>query len=528
MRRLSNLLLVITITACQNNTLSNPTILTTKTNPNSLKKYKLSTTTNTTPSKIAIQTITVESESPSAPKTQLIDQNLSSPWRNNDRFKAETTLVLDLGSLNNLSQLKLKMPGNSGIKYDLSVSDNKTIWRTTNTNEQNLTWGLETKNLPANTKGRYVKLTFKNTPTKSIEYFIVFEVELWGSNNIVSPISPSPSISPKPSTSPTISPPSSPSVGPSQSPGSTGPRRYKKPGVLKKINGVLPTTTSFNTLPTNLSIPLLPHTETQLLVCWNSNGYQFLNNNYAPKNYDIEYSSDSSNGIDGTWAIAKKSVDNPIRSRFDVIQAPANSKYLRLKLLSKWNLAPQLKDLGVYVSSVNNSWDSLLVMGDSITAQSFDPSKPTVYNPGSLIFSGGTGGDTAEMGLAKLKTAMPLIPVGSYIGIAYGTNDATRGVPVTVFKAKLQEMITLVLNNGSYPILARVPWNLNGGLPNYLKAIDDLVAENKLVAGPDLYTYILNNKTALKPDKVHLMPSGETAFQRLWGEAIKKANNLNP
>jgi lysophospholipase L1-like esterase len=109
------------------------------------------------------------------------------------------------------------------------------------------------------------------------------------------------------------------------------------------------------------------------------------------------------------------------------------------------------------------------------------------------------------------------------VGLAYGTNDATFAVPIASFKATLQAMIDQIVASGRTPMLARTPYDLNGQLPNYVRAIDELTAANGLVPGPDLYTWFRDHRNEIGPDTVHPTVAGQASIQRLWGEAIARA-----
>jgi hypothetical protein len=84
-------------------------------------------------------------------------------------------------------------------------------------------------------------------------------------------------------------------------------------------------------------------------------------------------------------------------------------------------------------------------------------------------------------------------------------------------------MIDAVKAAGGTPMLARTPYDLNGNLPQYVKAIDELAGANQLPPGPDLYTWFKEHKGEIGPDTVHPTVAGQASIQRLWGEAIARA-----
>ncbi|MDB5096424.1 MAG: hypothetical protein JWM80_845, partial [Cyanobacteria bacterium RYN_339] len=278
-----------------------------------------------------------------------------------------------------------------------------------------------------------------------------------------------------------------------------------------------------------LSVRLSAPATGRVLVAWDGSGYHLLNTQAAPRTYAIEASTGSSDGRTGNWAQVFRGVDNPLRSRQDAFDAPG-ATWLRLRVESSWTGGPALRNLAVYELPPGPA-DAWLILGDSITAMAFDPSRPSLCAttvaaraPGHLplVQAGGTGGDTAALGQQKLALALPLLPPGAAVGLAFGTNDATQGVPIATFKATMQAMIDQITASGRRPVLARTPYDLNGTLPQFVKAIDDLTAANRLPPGPDLYGWFKDHKGEIGPDTVHPTVAGQVSIQRLWGEAIAR------
>ena len=109
--------------------------------------------------------------------------------------------------------------------------------------------------------------------------------------------------------------------------------------------------------------------------------------------------------------------------------------------------------------------------------------------------------------------------------IEMGTNDCWDKLNASIFKANLQRVIDSCRARQIEPIIARliatnqakVGWQVT---PEYLAAIDDLTAKNKLIPGPDLYTYFLQHQSELNSDGVHPSAAGSASIQRLWAEKM--------
>ena len=274
-------------------------------------------------------------------------------------------------------------------------------------------------------------------------------------------------------------------------------------------------------LPAWLAVPLPEPAQGELQVAWDSTGLTLLNQLAAPKAYALEACNDSTDGRNGTWRTLKQVHSNPLRSRIARVEAHG-ARWVRLVVRERWAIGPQLRSLRV-VPGRSPTW---LIMGDSITAQAFNPAKPNRFAHAPrrpLWLGGGTGGDTAEAGARRLASTLWLLPPGAYVGLAYGTNDATHGVPVERYKAVLRQMAEQVLASGRTPVLARPPHSLNNRLPAFVAAVDALTKELGLPPGPDLYSWFRQHPEELGRDSVHPNARGEASIQRLWGEAAARA-----
>jgi hypothetical protein len=108
-----------------------------------------------------------------------------------------------------------------------------------------------------------------------------------------------------------------------------------------------------------------------------------------------------------------------------------------------------------------------------------------------------------------------------------GTNDAWGGNNgnVTTFKKNMQLIIDSCKKAGIEPIIARmictVKANANWQVhPDFLKAIDDLTLQNNLIAGPDLYSGLLDQPSYFDPDGVHPNATGGAKIHALWAQKM--------
>ncbi len=86
---------------------------------------------------------------------------------------------------------------------------------------------------------------------------------------------------------------------------------------------------------------------------------------------------------------------------------------------------------------------------------------------------------------------------------------------------------------GVMPVIARLiatnptqaGWQVNIA---YETTIDSLTKVNKLIAGPDLYTYFLNNPSEHNSDGIHPNATGAASIQRLWAQKMDSLYTAPP
>lgn len=283
--------------------------------------------------------------------------------------------------------------------------------------------------------------------------------------------------------------------------------------------------------PQWLALPVDGQSGESLALVWHGHGMHYQQYDYGkPRSYDLQVSSDSTDGQDGAWRTVETVRDNPVRSRVSVFRAPG-ARWVRLRFLDAWDynqVEPFLREVDVYAVGETAPSDVWLIMGDSVTSVALDPAKPDyftqavtaahpAYSP--VLLSGGIGGDEAADAVGRLDVALPTLPPGSVVGLCYGSNDATRQVPLEAYKSRLAAAIDKVRSAGHVPVLAVVPWSLNGRIAEYARVCRELIQEKGLVDGPDFFSYFKAHPEELETDKVHPNAQGIASMQRLWAKA---------
>jgi lysophospholipase L1-like esterase len=270
----------------------------------------------------------------------------------------------------------------------------------------------------------------------------------------------------------------------------------------------------------------------------------------SPLDYEIYASSNSTTGADGTWTLVASVTNNTYRTRshsFDF----TGMKWAKMVVTSVPSFTSnglQLDEIEVYDISEANSRgriaeDTWFFMGDSITAfwanrytgtGTNDPNsnQPSfagwinIYNTNYFpsMINGGIGGETSANALARLPQNLTDNPDYHYWALCYGANDAGGNTSNTGnFQANMQAMITMLLANGRMPVIPHIACIFDGNhnnVPLFNAVIDQLVATNHIMAGPDCYTYFLTNSQDFRSDGLHPNAAGMRAYNLLWAQAM--------
>jgi lysophospholipase L1-like esterase len=209
-----------------------------------------------------------------------------------------------------------------------------------------------------------------------------------------------------------------------------------------------------------------------------------------------------------------------------------------------------------------NPFDYYVAAGDSITQGSLDDisSDGTGYEPilenlitdikgySHLIVNEGVGGDTSTGGVSLMPTILANNPQARFFLVQYGSNDANMpalssglglqpgnsNYPGT-FKDNMQNIITLIIEAGKVPYLAKVPYttvadrDLNA-IQEYNLVIDELVDSNHIgIVSPDFYCYFENHPEFLA-DGLHPNGLGYQAMAQIWSKVLtdQSSSGCNP
>ena len=315
-------------------------------------------------------------------------------------------------------------------------------------------------------------------------------------------------------------------------------------------------TTRVTALPASVAINLGAG-PTRLLVQWDDGGtYNYKDSLTVyglPMGYTIDVSGDTTDGADGRWSTVVMVTDNAVRSRGHTIDFTGKS-WLRMSITAA---PPNISSNGVQIGEIDVHDisavgatglpdDTWFFMGDSITAFAYDraaahqPSFAAGVNAAlpeyfPAMINGGIGSETSAMGLARLPEALALNPDYRFFLLGYGTNDANHGT-VDSFRTNMQAMVDLVKAAGKIPIIPRIPYSGNAGyakVPDYNVVVDELVASNQLIAGPDLFAHFMDHPeeftcppcgTGTPPrttDNLHPNDVGLAAMNQLWTDAMR-------
>jgi lysophospholipase L1-like esterase len=283
--------------------------------------------------------------------------------------------------------------------------------------------------------------------------------------------------------------------------------------------------------PEWLALPLDGPAGAELAISWHGHAMHYVNYDYGrPRTYEILTSADSTDGKDGTWKPAGRVTDNMVRSRVDLVRAPG-ARWVKLVFLTSWSgvdREPFLREVEVRERVDEGAVDAWLVMGDSTTSVGLDPAQPDAFSPvvaarwpehAPILMSGGTGGDTSAEATARLAVALPTLPAGSVVGLCYGSNDAKRGVALEDYRRGLQAAVDQIRAAGHQPVIATLPWSLNGSVAAYARVCREVGEANDLPPGPDFHAHFKAHPDELAFDRVHPNEKGVAAMQRLWAEA---------
>jgi len=131
----------------------------------------------------------------------------------------------------------------------------------------------------------------------------------------------------------------------------------------------------------------------------------------------------------------------------------------------------------------------------------------------------GISGDTTSGGVSRVDSAVALKP--AIVILELGANDGLRGLPLSMTRNNLDEMITSFRKAGAKVVLAGITLPRNYG-PDYIrdfeKVYSDLAAKYKLPFVPFLLEGVATVPALMQGDRLH--PTGEG--NRLVAETVMR------
>jgi lysophospholipase L1-like esterase len=279
---------------------------------------------------------------------------------------------------------------------------------------------------------------------------------------------------------------------------------------------------------------------TQVFFNWNSNLQAWSNvmsptkcpnNNPMPVDYTLQTSSNSTNGTDGTWTTAATITGNLVEARGHLIPFTGAS-WVKMNIT---NGGGSLDEIEVFNAS-KGAQDVWFFPGTSIsqmTYKSYSIAQDfadliTQAHPGfnPAMIRGGIGCITTTDMVNNLPKYLSMARNLHFWAIEQGTNDAWGGSSNTAtFTKNMQTIIDSCKMEGIQPIIARLlatnpakaGWQVNIAFET---AIDNLTTQNKLIPGPDLYTYFLANTSQHIDDGIHPDAAGAAAIEKLWAQKM--------
>lgn len=151
-----------------------------------------------------------------------VDGDPMTQWANATYREAEASLTIDLGAVQTVGALKLKLrPFSGGASYTIETSSTGSSFTPVTGPLRNTTWNVETKALPAGTQARFVRIHCKNDPASPETRFEIYEAtpSTTGASGTPAP-TPAPTATPTSGPTPTPGPVATPTPVPPASTGS--------------------------------------------------------------------------------------------------------------------------------------------------------------------------------------------------------------------------------------------------------------------------------------------------------------------
>jgi acyl-CoA thioesterase-1 len=157
----------------------------------------------------------------------------------------------------------------------------------------------------------------------------------------------------------------------------------------------------------------------------------------------------------------------------------------------------------------------ILIVGDSLSAEYglkrgsgwVEHLKITLQktHPATEIINASISGDTTSGGLARIKTLLERTKP-SIVLVELGGNDALRGLPLSMTKNNLLEMVRAITKAGARPMLAgmQIPPNYGREYSSAFKTLfEDLAQTEQIALIPFFLEGIAENPAMFQADGIH-------------------------
>ncbi len=293
----------------------------------------------------------------------------------------------------------------------------------------------------------------------------------------------------------------------------------------------------------------------------------------SPRDYEIQVSADSTDGLDGDWQTVFRTRDNQRSTRTHRFEVSGDNGYRWLRFYVTDGITDHsdevgrdfaLREIRLFEAQGNGNGKpySFGLYGDSLTTVAFElMGKDGFANQLKTLRESeddilttvfGVIGKNSE-GLLDLKRddsdIFDALSIDEnqarlrYWGIALGSNDSLgsaetitqTGTALGDFGARLGNTVSLLIDLERAPMLARLP-DIDEARDEYsslatkkhiLREIDLINARYRLIPGPDFYTPFRRNIEAeggtwLGDDGLHHNEAGQLLLNYLWAEALAR------
>jgi lysophospholipase L1-like esterase len=281
----------------------------------------------------------------------------------------------------------------------------------------------------------------------------------------------------------------------------------------------------------------------------NTNAYQCnIGSGGTPVGLPTDYTIEANAAPGGTlpvsgWVALRSVTGNPYRSRQHVLLLTGYN-WVRMRItLVAGGTTVHLMHLDIHDLSQSPGGqprDSWIYFGDSITFGGMNYQLHYFQSPNDFTFAslinsrlpaffpaqedGGVVGAGIVDAVNNIDQWLSVFP-GKFVGISYGTNDATGGMAPETFYDHYAAVVEAVLAAGKVPLVPRIPWGktalVQANVPLLNQQIDRLYTTfPDIVPGPDLWALFQQNPALINDGDVHPTTEGYGQMKQWWANAM--------